>query len=316
MASGDRPARLPKMQHYVPRFVLSRFASASGTLRGFDKSSDKEFSVSVDDAAAEKGFYNFAIGGKGLSMERTLASLEDLAAPVIRRVVDERCLAHLSEADRTTLGLFLAVQFLRGKQLRQFFSDVAERVRKIAGDRDVPGLTDENNRAAAIVGMLAQAERLLPVILVRRWALIEPQRGQSFLIGDQPVALFNDEPKPGPYGNLGFAIPTVQVYAPLAKDLTLWLVSPVVAAAIEEGHRLLPQVEAPAALSESVRERYAHLMDGTPMSAAPEVREHLNARQVEFSSRFLYSADGDFELVRRMITANSSYRGDLRPRID
>ena len=48
----------PKIQHYVPQFLLRRFVDAEGKLHVFDKRESKQFhTTNVRNVAAEKALY-------------------------------------------------------------------------------------------------------------------------------------------------------------------------------------------------------------------------------------------------------------------
>ena len=120
----------------------------------------------------------------------------------------------------------------------------------------------------------------------------------------------------GPYGNLGFAVPGVELQLPLSSKLNLWIICPTLYEKFEEGYQIalnlkwrhgqsLPQID-------STIDRVERIRNGKPTVLSGENVIHYNSLQVMFSDRFVYSSNGDFELVKRMISDNEKYRHGIR----
>ena len=69
----------PKLQHYVPQLLLSRFADDRGQVRTYDKQTKKYFLQNLKNAAAENHFYRLEFGDKPPSneFERLMSTCEE-----------------------------------------------------------------------------------------------------------------------------------------------------------------------------------------------------------------------------------------------
>ena len=110
----------PRLQHYVPQFLLRNFTDEKGQLHVFDKLSERIFTLSPRGIAAEAGFYDFMDdAGKPHTAEHFLGSMEAKVSAIIAGILDKQSLSHLTDDDRVHLSLFAAVQQLRAKAVRQ-----------------------------------------------------------------------------------------------------------------------------------------------------------------------------------------------------
>ena len=67
------------VDHYVPQFLLKNFSVDPNKPQvwAYDKSTGRSFRTNVRNIAAEKGFYRLEVGGRTLSLEEGLSTLED-----------------------------------------------------------------------------------------------------------------------------------------------------------------------------------------------------------------------------------------------
>lgn len=78
----------PRLQHFVPQFLLRNFVDEQGPLHVFDKATSRVFTASTRGIAVEAGLYDFTDdAGKPHSAESLLGRLEDLVANVIGGIV-------------------------------------------------------------------------------------------------------------------------------------------------------------------------------------------------------------------------------------
>src|SRR6266567_1716490 len=96
-------------QHYVPKFLLRNFAIDPAAKRGaekvhaFDKARGRSFVANVRNVAAAFDFYDLAVDGDEVSLEKFLSTLEAEAARAIARAITERSLRDLSEDEQGAL---------------------------------------------------------------------------------------------------------------------------------------------------------------------------------------------------------------------
>jgi hypothetical protein len=129
MNTTVREKKLPRFNHYVPKFILDNFAD-SGMLSILDKHTLKQFKLPPYRAMGEKDFTNVRFGDKILSFENKFTSIEDRAAPIIAQIVERRSLAFLDPMDEAILHTFVVVQLLRSKRRRLDQAAVNAEIRK------------------------------------------------------------------------------------------------------------------------------------------------------------------------------------------
>jgi hypothetical protein len=331
---------LPKLQHYVPQFLLRRFgAGKKEQLHVFDKRTGKEFISAVRNVAAERGYYNLPASVASqlweavrtdmtgleanppiLSLEPGLANMESEASKVIERIVREESIAHLSESDRITIALFAAIQFVRAPQHRAMMIQLEDLMRKhveeiaramgrdpdqAATQAGIPSRGADDHAATHLRHLIA-APRYAPLFLIKHWVLLKTAPGQHLYIGDNPVTMHDNTPREErlPFYGIGLATPESEVALPLSSRLCLSMLAPDTAERIRAAGRkrrdlaargLLPPIPAP------VKDLLDAVEHGATANLVGDNVISLNARQVRFASRFVYSTDGRFDLVRQMI---------------
>lgn len=305
----------PKVQHYVPRFLLKNHATGKKDhLWAFDKQTARTFRSNVRNVAAESNFYDSNFGDVTASLEPALSKVESQARSPIDALCRHKQLRKLDQDDRSNISLFLAVQFLRTRSTRDGTRDLIDALRtKLSGmatsgdiHSGLMSASEEDVKTIAL-RMLAKAPEYVPHFLAKRWMLFSAPVGSSFFIGDNPVALTNRRDF-GPYGNLGLAVPGIEIYVPLSSNLMLGLLSPEIVDELEEGVR---RVRDKSILDDSSVGEIAQIgvaIDGgTTLPCNEENRAYMNSLQVMFASRFVFCADDDFALIRRMLRDDPAY---------
>lgn len=318
-----------------------RGAGKSEQVQVFDKHSDRSFTARLEDVLAGRYFNTIWQDDFVQDVEGPLSKLEDRAAPVLRKLADERSWANLDGKEQVTLAFFLAVQFVRGPDTRVRIDQMIDQMQAVAkamardkADADVPAaLTADERKQMVFELMRTSAAELAELLLKKTWLLFEPEVGE-FYLGDTPLAMHNDRDM-GPYGNLGLAVPGIQIYCPIAPDLLLALWCPSLTAELldaEQKHRTmlgtLSLLEAlgTAPLTQVEREALAHLRAKWPftkaMIAALETRTPLksdadnlrfiNHLQVRSAERYVLTRNQPFDLVKEMLTHKDSYRRGMR----
>lgn len=313
----------PKRQHYVPQFLLRGFAiKGKGRVYAFDKQTGNVFEASLDRIANERAFYDIETPDGTASIEPALATLESTVAPIIARIREKLSLSQLTESDAVTLALFAMVQHQRTvnyrAKVRQLNTEMAEWLRKLGFDpKNVKGFKDfdEDDLRAFSLLSVAKAHEFVPHLLDKAWVLFQASPNTSFYIGDNPIAMQNRKDF-GFYGNIGLAVPGIEIYLPISADLTLaWLSESF----IQECEEAITLAEAMKQEPTADAERVEHLANvaRTFLNTMEERRVvqceeanvvNLNSLQVKYSERFLYSSEDNFDLARQMIADNSGLR--------
>ena len=231
--------KLPRYNHYVPRFILDNFAN-SGMLSILDKRTLKQFKLAPYRAMGEKDFNNVRIGAHILSFEEKFSYLEDLAAPVISRVLKQTSLTSLSPMDQATLNMFVVVQYLRSKRRRLDHAAVATEIKRRWPDADINPLKEtmvdeEFEKFFSLNFAFSRLDELASALVPKHSFLMIKDCREELYISDNPMVMHNSK-QYGPYGNIGLAVPHVEIYYPLSREMVLGYMCPLSMKETEEAH--------------------------------------------------------------------------------
>jgi len=230
-----------KRQHYVSRFLLSRFADEREQVRTVDKQTGKSFPQNMKNAAVETHFYRIEFGDKLPSnqFEQLLSTCEDSAAVVINRILDEDFWT-LPDWERATLSMFVAIQAVRTRSVRDDMSHLADFLHQYLetaedlSDGLRASLKEDLERTAdPVVGdgaaqtfqrmhldvIIDAVQQLIPIYTNERQMRLLRFRRQKLMISDHPVALHADVGEDVGIGN-GTA---EEVWLPLSRDTAVVL---------------------------------------------------------------------------------------------
>jgi hypothetical protein len=330
-------------QHYVPKMLLRNFSISAGAKRGqeqvhvLDKSSSRAFVANIRNIAAAFEFYEAELAGRVVNAEAMLSELEGHASAVLQKMLATETVASLNTAERMWLSIFCSVQFVRTQTARDRIEamnkGVEEHIRRMGYDpAEVDGyrpMSEEDIKAEAIRLIARAVNEYPPLFNNKHWFLMKADGGLDFLIGDHPVVLHNDRDY-GPYGNLGFAVPGIQLYMPLAPRLMLAMWCPTIFEEIDHRHREHEALRAQAGrnraerratrgprgvqlreLEKKVRrtkKRFGPAQGGGEVACNDGNVTMLNSLQVRNASRFLMSQSGNFTLAERMLQDNPKFR--------
>lgn len=333
-------------QHYVPKMLLRNFAfegrGKQPQIHVFDKHTDREFTSSIGNVVAERAFYDFP--DSDASFEPWLVTLETNTAAAFRKLLEARRLDALAGKEALWIANFVAVQFLRAKNFREnaraMNEAIVSRVKGMGGDPDRvkgwrPFRSEEDIKVFALSVFPKATKDLSESLFQKRWALFETRPEAPFWLSDNPVALHNDRDF-GPYGNIGFKVPGIQIYLPLSPTLMLALWCPTHEAIFRAAARQCRESLAilgdrirrargyrasvdEAVLREVERTQLAHLelmlanIDaGRPTPCNGNEVMFLNSLQVFYADRYVLSSAAGFDLVRKMIADNPARRRGSR----
>jgi hypothetical protein len=314
-------------QHYVPQFILRQFLrdAAKEQVWVYDKHSERTFATSVKNIMAERRFNDFVFEEWIVSFEEIASHIENMVLPRYRKVIEGRCLEGTPE-EKADLAFLIAFQFMRTKANRQFIVRLEEEIRKrieASGGRmeDIDGwrpLTEDTVKQEHLTNIKRDIGEFAQLIAAKDLLLLEASPGREFYLGDNPVCLHNDQ-KYGPYGNLGLAVPGIQIYLPLTADLLLCAWCPSIIAGLKaqvQEARAQAEREAIGALmagrisAAQMRQHLIGLFDPaedtlrayerrTPMSSTVQSMDFYNSLQVGYAHRYVVSKRGDFALAQR-----------------
>jgi hypothetical protein len=340
----------PEVQHYVPRMLLKNFANGDkdGQVYAFDKHQGNRLpaKTAIRNLCGERNFYA-AEGANGqVSIEQALSELEGQVDPVLQRILDEQSLANMTVEQRELLALFVAVQFMRVPMMhetqRHIVEAVQDRSQKVypnaKGLEEFGVLLKKNSiKLGAMKHIAESAVGYTRILSLHRWTLFRTSVQDPFWISDCPVVMHNDR-KFGPYGNIGLALPGIQIYMPLSPTLilTIWESSLVddFRNNHEKGQETLQKLKAALATGKVDRHQAQALVDqyeaqlphlaaivtafqnGGTVDASDENVTFSNSLQYSWSYRFIMCNSGTFGLAERMSRERPDLKTGLRPRTD
>src|SRR5690606_4590157 len=222
-----------KLHHTVPKFYLRGFADHREWITTVRLPGEKSYTQSIDKSAAINHFYSIDGHPDGPDVfEKALSDLEGSAATVLRAI--EAGKWPLSEEQRATLAMFLAVQTLRGPDHRRSMEYIAAHITRleveVTGRENVKqwvqnryGVELDDDEAetvwqqatqpggppitlapiAHIEQIVNNAVELLPYLVSRPWQLVQFNR-RSLVTSDSPVGLVAAEDSE-PWEGIGFA---------------------------------------------------------------------------------------------------------------
>ena len=319
----------PKIQHYVPQYLLRRFLDAEGTLHVFDKQESKKFATSnVRNVAAEKALYDLALpSGQTASLEPLLAEREAAASLVIDDIVKKGEIGFLSESQREDLARFAAVQLVRGPSHKRMATDlVAEmRARLIEGgvregelEEQLPPMDDDAARRS-LHRMVLAAGHLLPHFLDKAWILLESAEDHPFWISDAPVTVHRSGELDPFIGHMGVALRGAQIYMPLSPRFAVNLLCKSLENEILDVHSDVARARRLSGQLIDPDDGVGQMTDGIHLGyAVPCTSDHVgffNSLQVLLAERWLFSRHDNFSRAEQLLEQNPRYRRGPRTRL-
>ena len=223
---GGHMAKTKRRNHYVPKFLLRRFASAMGKLWQLDKQSGHPQRCSPNDAAVIHDYYRVNPGSFEGGLPETPEDLLEKSETPAARVIAEMTSTHLEPngRERDLLALFLANLDVRGPSGRVQIEGVvraslqettiallespdlyrewkAQRgpVDEGSIERERQNLLRSARRGEAVTlsqdnyvaMMLAAGSQLSPIVASLGWLLLVAAGDAEFILSDTPVAHFD-----------------------------------------------------------------------------------------------------------------------------
>lgn len=307
------------IHHYVPRLLLKNFCAADRPhICAFDKKTGKSFRTNIQNIAGERNYYEMKIGEDTVSLESALSAVEAEAAPLIDRIVAERNIGWLSSTDRQIIAEFVAVQMKRGPHVRENFMAMDAAFRRVFGERwglpmeGYPEMTADRAKQMALSSM-TDPDRYSEHILNKTWLLFETETTTPFYVSDNPVVLQNEDESRSPLrGNLGLAVPGIQIFLPISSTQTLAFFCRSHELSIRQG---VERMRTTMVRDPRMKLEFGPMLDwmrafrkGTRLSSKPANVLNHNSLQVIFSERYVFCRDLDFSLAEQMIAEDPEVR--------
>ena len=310
-----------QLHHYVPRFLLRRFGRGKmHQLHTFDKSTGTAFSRAAAKLAALSDFYDFNFMGQPMTIEPVLADVEASAGAHIARIVKNRRLNLADPVERGELAAFFAIQLVRTPANHATSAELFGRMEAWLRRQGMPeaffapdpliGAGENAVRAQMARRIVSAPSDYGPALIEKDWVLLETEPHCPYLIGDHPLVMHNDRPA-GLRGNVGLSVEGIEIYFPLSPDLALALLCPSIGNLIQANLATMRESYASTDFSQSSRLLNA-MESGTPMHVGSEGSIFINALQIAHAERFVFSSDGNFELVESMLKNDPTLQRGLR----
>jgi len=345
VARGDGRAEI---QHYVPKLLLRGFLKhpeKKEQVFVYDKHEDRSFHTSIGNIAAERKFYDFEVGDNQGDIESMLSELESNTKSSLEKLIEAKSLAALNPEQNSWLSVFLATQQLRTRHFREVIKALndgaAEHIRSMGFDpHETKGFdlieTEDDLKQASLAQLALSMGPHSTLMSTKACFLATTTADRPFWISDHPVVMHNDQ-EFGPYGNIGLAVPGIQIYLPLTSTLLLALWCTTIADKhyenLERAKREHKNLSVMNVLGREVdRDEIKRQLDewqaivdiedpliealskGSSIKATAENVTFYNHLQVTWSHRYLISRNDDFALAKKMISDKSRYRGGLMPK--
>ena len=318
-------ADLPKIQHYVPQFLLSNFTRGKKPqIYVYDKQTEISYRTNIKNIAAESDLYNLEWQNIVLTLEPSLGHLETNASNVIKTLVREESIRELSLTEKVLISAFVLAQHMRTPYLRKSVLHmdrlIQNGIRRMGGDPEqVENYhpLDEDGARLLSIKMLSNLKDFVPHIMDKQWVLLKGKRNNPFYISDNPVTLQNMKDF-GPRGNIGLAVEGIEIYLPISSTLTLAMYCSTTVNEIRERYERYKHVSLTApwivnALSKNkdpfcIERMIAGFDGGTAVEVADDSILNLNYLQVRYAERQVYCERDSFWLVKDMLAKDPSYR--------
>jgi hypothetical protein len=268
---GERQAIEIKAQHYIPKLYLKGFTDQEGVLWVYEKFKPIRPSKPKHEAHRPDYYTHEEFGYRDEEAERTLARIESLAAPVLKKIGNPQY--ELRPEGMAALLQFVAAMFARVPNFRDFLDRLSGRIRKFLF---VEEARDKQNFHSMCADYAKNIDRPLELdveafrqdILEGRFnldnipkdfslrsmfsvaaiaqrqfksfnfELLYAQHGQLFVTSDAPVYTLHQDGRKHAVLGMGFGWRRSEVYFPLNKRCCLRLKRGIQSQAryIEDGH--------------------------------------------------------------------------------
>ena len=284
-------------EHYVPQFYLKNFGDR---IYQYDKKTREVGRRTPRSVAFQRDFYVDSGNDDASKLEGWMSQFEGRASAVISAIVETESIAGLSDTDRTTLCDFVAFQFARTPEFREWRHDMVQSaldvlVRQLGVTGWHYAEKEENAGAIHLASMLAYVYWARPHLLQMGVCLLKNDTSMPLWTSDNPVVRYNDLTD-----KLGLKSPGVVFHLPLSPKILLRF--------YDGTHMvLLDDMAAAAGIPEKRRAWVCGNIPETVSMVAQNVI-HANHLQARFSKQFVYSATQRFHMMKAFLDRDGDYK--------
>lgn len=276
-----------KKQHYVPQFLLRRFASHSKKnpqLWVLDKKTNNLRLSSVRDSGHENQFYKYShTDGVQIDLEPLMADIDSAGSSLVKKILATNMIPSSSD-DMAILAIFLACQMYRTPMVRNDMENFRKmivhkwgpNIRMSETEKPIGEYGPEDAKLSSLLS-IQDVPEFAELLLSKVWTLVQAPSRYPFIIGDNPVVRHNMIDR-GPRGNLGINNTGIEVYMPLSPAISIHILCPTLADAVSRTPGL-------------AEDFHVAMSNGTPMKLLQENVEFANSLQVIWAERFVYGKE-------------------------
>ncbi|CAO4184813.1 hypothetical protein EEDFHM_04620 [Methylorubrum populi] len=292
----------------------------------------------------ERAFNAYLSGEVAVSAEGVTANFDRIAAPSLKKVLENKTLSSLGKHECAAIILFVALQINRGTGARNRSEDLWRQIERLLvsrfGQENVPSnlLPPENEdekKHFHINFAIDSINNIALLLSEKDWILMEAPEGSEFVLGDNPVSLHNSRPADAFYGNLGLSSPGIEIYIPINPKYVLALMCTSIKdsfissirdldATIRKlrGARVIARPPMWSGIDNALnkanqllarsRQFLSAIECGTPLIITPDNVLHQNSLQVSHAERYIACKSGEFQTVKAMLNTNPHWKSGVR----
>lgn len=288
----------------------------------------------------ERDYNNVYFDDVILSFENRFTHIENLAAPIIAKIVKQKALDQLAPMELATLHMFTALQLLRVKTRRLDMAAVADEVKRRWPEFKINPAPDrikdsEFEKLSALKTTFNILESLTRHLVTKHlFLMVRATCKDNLYISDNPLVMHNHKTF-GPYGNIGLGVPGIEIYYPLSPNVVLTYFCPSLLQMTENLHAeaeeyassfLREKIVSRVGISEVDMANFAQMRSEirrskdyyrllkenrvTPLDAQNVL--FLNSLQMMSSYRFIAAARGDFSFARMALNERPTWKEGRR----
>ena len=300
-----KPQREARKHHYVPRFILRRFAftprGGNGQLWCIDKKQEISYVQSIANAGT-KNDLNKVTGydGSVSNFEHETQIWDDQLAKILSSVYKDRSIVQLSGPERENLLRLMGKQLTRTFLTRHELEDMREQaveelypthpqvIKDTLKERDNPDNPFGVKHSAGRIAWDLNTK----LVLKKRDLLLLYSPAEKFWTSDNPFVITTSFP----HGDFAWG---VECYYPLAPDLCLAMFCPTIMQRI--GQAIDPECSRPSINDPFMLNLYSAFQRRQTLEIGPKLTKKLNTLQVLQSKQQLFSNENSLQDIKDII---------------
>jgi hypothetical protein len=227
----------PRKHHFLPKFYLRGFTEDDKTIIQFEKTTGRNYGVSINDAAAIRDYHELDHEDfvDPNALEKELAKIESLLSQNLSNVIRAGIVGTESNMRLAELVALLRVRVPTFKNyIENSLREIVRSTGKIMDRKGAlpprpKGYEDEstfdkmnieisNWKCLEFMFMLAADPDLIKIFIEMRPTILRAPMGTNFITGDQPVAVYSPVASQEDVYGFGLIDKRTEVTLPLSKD--------------------------------------------------------------------------------------------------